>query len=76
MTRVADLRSDYDKLGSLLDCAEGSAAAAIARERRIIGELLDQLEVPKVVSLVDQLAVQRQSHTSDSGAASRRRKSG
>lgn len=76
MDRAADLRSDYDRLGVLLAEADGSAAAAIARERRIISELLEALEKPIGVPLVDQLASRRQSKTSDSGAASRRRKSG
>ena len=76
MDRAADLRSDYDRLGELLSLADGSAAAAIARERRIISELLEALERPKVTPLVDQLAARRQSTTSDSGAAARRRKSG
>lgn len=55
--RVADLRADYDRLGDLLAVTErGSEAAALVRERRIIGELLEQLERPKEVPLVDQLA--------------------
>jgi hypothetical protein len=79
MDRAADLRADYDRLGELLASltkAEGSAAAAIARERRMIGELLEALERPVEVPLVDQLAARRRSRTSDSGAATRRRKSG
>jgi len=43
MDRAVDLRSDYDQLGRLLLLAEGSAAAAIARERRMLGELLEAL---------------------------------
>ena len=76
MSRVDDLRADYDLLGALLAEAEGSAAAAIARERRIIGELLEGLERPVEVPLVDQLAVRRTSRTKSGGAAGRRRKSG
>ena len=56
MDRAADLRGDYDLLGRLLSEAEGSAAAAIARERRIIGELLESLESSVEVPLVDKLA--------------------
>ena len=74
MNRAADLRADYDRLGELLATADGSAAASIARERRIISELLEALEKPVEVPLVDQLAARRQSKTGDSGAASRRRK--
>ena len=74
--RAADLRSDYDRLGELLAEAEGSAAAALARERRIIAELLATLETPVEVPLVDQLAERRQSRTKSGGAASRRSKSG
>lgn len=76
MSRADDLRSDYDLLGELLKAAEGSAAAAIARERRIIGELLEQLEAPVEVPFVDQLAQRRKSRTKSGGAADRRRKSG
>lgn len=76
MDRAADLRSDYNRLGVLLKKAQGSAAAALARERRVIGVLLEGLERPTEVSVVDQLAVRRHATSNDSGAASRRRKSG
>lgn len=76
MGRVQDLRADYEHLGTLLLSAEGSGAASIARERRLIGELLEALETPTEVPLVDQLASRRRAKSSDSGAASRRRKSG
>ena len=75
MSRAEDLRADFDLLGALLIAAEGSAAAAIARERRIIGELLDQLESPKAVPLVDQLAAKRQTKAGDSRPPARRRQS-
>jgi hypothetical protein len=74
--RVADLLADYEALGRKLEVADGSAAAAIVRERRLIGELLEALQKPEEVSLVDQLADRRQSRTQSAGAASRRRKSG
>lgn len=76
MGRAEDLRADYEQLGRLLEKAEGSGAAALARERRIIGELLVALEHPVEVPLVDQLATRRRAKTSDAGAASRRRKPG
>jgi hypothetical protein len=76
MSRVIDLRSDYDRLGELLAGAEGSAAAAIARERRIIGELLDQLESPVEVPLVDQLAKRRRTKGEAARPPARRRQSG
>jgi hypothetical protein len=73
MSRAADLRSDYELLGKKLKSADGTAAAAIARERRLIGEKLEQLEPPKEVALVDELAKRR----SGSGRPpARRRKSG
>lgn len=59
MDRAADLRADYERLGVLLLVEEGAAAAAIARERRLIGERLEQLEPSSEVSLVDELAVKR-----------------
>ena len=74
--RVADLLADYKALGDKLEVADGSAAAAIVRERRLIGELLESLQRPAEVPLVDQLADRRKSKTSSGGAASRRSKSG
>jgi hypothetical protein len=76
MDRVADLRADYESLGAKLLDAKGSAAAAIARERRLIGELLEQLERPEgEVPVVDQLAAKR-SKSGTSRPPARRRKSG
>lgn len=74
--RVADLMADYEALGRILETADGSAAAAIVRERRIVGELLESLQSPVEVPLVDQLAVRRQSRTKPAGAAGGRRKPG
>ena len=74
--RVADLLADYEALGDKLTMADGSAAAAIVRERRLIGELLESLQRPAEVPLVDQLADRRKSRTQPGGAASRRRKPG
>jgi hypothetical protein len=74
MPRVEDLRADYDRLGRILKSeSDGAKAAALVRERRLIGELLEALEVPTEVPLVDQLAARR--HAS-AGGSSRRRKSG
>lgn len=76
MSRVDDLRSDYDILGRLLaDESDGTKAAAMVRERRIVGELLDAFEAPAEVTVVDQLAVRR-AGSADARPASRRRKSG
>ncbi len=77
MGRVSDLRSDYDRLGLILASEkDGSKAAALARERRMIGELLEALEAPAEVTVVDQLESRRRTRTEDSGSSSRRRKSG
>jgi hypothetical protein len=74
MARVDDLRADYNRLGALLDGEEdGAKAASLARERRMLGELLEALETPTEVPFVDQLAARR---SSTDGHASRRRKSG
>ena len=73
--RAADLRRDYELLGDLLADAEGSGAAAIVRERRLIAAELERLETPTEVPLVDELAAKR----STAGAGrppARRRKSG
>ena len=59
MNRAADLRADYELLARALEVAEGSAVAAIARERRLIGAVLELLERPEVVSRVDELAAKR-----------------
>ena len=76
MGRADDLRADYDALGRLLLVEEdGAKAAALARERRMLGELLEALESPREVSVVDQLAARRDSGSGDAGASSRRRKS-
>ena len=74
VSRVDDLRADYEMLGLLLRDAEGSGAASIARERRIIGAELERLDAPEEVPFVDELAAKR----TKSGARrpSSRRKSG
>ena len=60
MARVDDLRADYDRLGSILDGeTDGAKAASLARERRLIGELLEGLETPAEVSKADELAARR-----------------
>jgi hypothetical protein len=76
MGRIDDLRADYDALGQKLIDADGSAAAAIVRERRIVGELLEALETPEEVSVADHLAERRRTKTGATGPSSRRRKSG
>ena len=77
MGRVEDLRADYDTLGRLLAIEEdGAKAASLARERRMLGELLEALEAPGEVSVVDQLAARRGAGSGAAGASSRRRKSG
>ena len=77
MDRVADLRADYDRLGELLTGEfDGSKAAALVRERRMVGELLEALEASTEVSVVDQLESRRRSRAGDAGSASRRRQSG
>lgn len=76
MSRVADLRSDYELLGRALQVADGSAAAAIARERRIIGGELERLEAQEgKVPFVDELAAKR-ARAGSKRPPSRRRKSG
>ena len=75
MSRAEDLRADYDELGRLLPLSEGAAAAAIARERRLIGELLEQLETPAEVSKVDELAKRRGIGSESAGGSRRRGKS-
>jgi hypothetical protein len=63
VNRAEDLRADYDLLGQALLLAvqsgEGTQAASIARERRLIGEKLAQLEPALGVSFVDELSARR-----------------
>lgn len=77
MARVDDLRHDYELLAGALSVAAekgDSAAASIARERRMIGMELEKLEDAEEVPFVDELATRR------SGTGTRRpsgrRKSG
>lgn len=74
--REAELRADFDALGRLLELAEGSGAAAIARERRLIGAELERLETPGKVALVDELAKRRGGPAADSRPPARRRQPG
>lgn len=74
-TREAELRADFDMLGRLLADAEGSGAAAIARERRLIGAELERLESPGKVPLVDELAQRRRGSSAVARPAARRRQS-
>jgi predicted ATPase len=59
VSRVDDLRADYDALGDKLVGSSPGEAAAIVRERRILGELLYALEKPEEVTKVDELAARR-----------------
>jgi hypothetical protein len=76
MDRVKELAADYRRLGTLLKReTDGTKAAALARERRILGELLESLEAPSEVSVVDQLAARR-AKSKAARPTSGRRKSG
>lgn len=55
-----------------METAKGREAAQIARERRLIGELLERLEADGQVSFVDELAAKR----ADAGRPPARRKFG
>jgi hypothetical protein len=61
MSRLDDLRDDYNRAGQILNQTgiTGTEAAALIRERRALRELLDRLEKPKELSVVDQLAEER-----------------
>lgn len=75
MGRLEDLRADYELLGRALEGAEGSAVAAIARERRLIGEVLERLEAGEEVSFFDELGAKRAA-AGVTRPPARRRKSG
>lgn len=73
MSRVDDLRADYEALGELLKRqSKGSDAAAIVRERRAIGLELERLETPEEVSRVDQLAAKRAERRGNESTGARR----
>ena len=82
MDRTADLQADYDALGDKLVDAEGSAAAALVRERRILRALLAEVADGEEDSVADKLATNvtrldaRRGSAGDRGAATGRRKSG
>jgi len=76
MDRASDLRRDYDRLGVLLLEATPATAAGLARERRVIGELLEALERPEEASVVDQLAAKRRTGGGHSRSSGGRRRSG
>ena len=72
---LAELRSDYLALGILLGLAEGSAAAAIARERRIMRARLAEIEKPAEGTKIDEVAAKRESKAAVAAVPARRRKS-
>lgn len=77
MPRLDDLRRDYALLGEALTLAAASgssAAASIARERRMISLELEKLETPQEVPFVDELASRRSA--ASPGRPPGRRKSG
>lgn len=76
VSRESALRADFEMLGRLLESAEGSGAAAIARERRLIGAELERLETPGKVPLVDELAARRGGAAAAARPPARRRQSG
>lgn len=59
MDRLVELRRDFDLLGELLQAADPQQAAAIARERRLIGAELERYAESGEESLVDELAAKR-----------------
>ncbi len=81
--RRDDLLADYEHLGALLLEAEGAAAAALVRERRILRKLLAELSADEGSTVADKLAgnvtrldTGRRGRTSDPGPTAGRRKSG
>ncbi len=76
MDRLVELRFVYDALKDELARADGSGAAAVARELRILSAELERLDGSGEVSKVDELAGRRRSGAGVARPASRRRKSG
>lgn len=74
MDRLGELREMFDALKSQLLSAEGSGAAAIVREMRLLSAEIESLDKDDEVSKVDELAARR----ADAGSSrppARRRKS-
>ncbi len=76
LDRAAELRFVYDRLRLQLEAAEGSGAAAVAREMRLTAAELEELEAPEEASKVVEMAVRRRSGAGVARPAARRRKSG
>jgi hypothetical protein len=77
LDRVAELRFMYNQLrGQLASGAEGSGAAAIVREMRLLSAELEVIDKSGKVSKTDEVAARRRARTGVSGPPSRRRKSG
>lgn len=73
--QVTLLRADYDMLEDALDMSQGGSAATVARCRRVMSAILEQIEQPGEVSRVDELAARR-ANSRNPRIAARRRKSG
>lgn len=73
MSRIDDLRRDYEILGELLAARpKGSDAAALAKERRTISLELERLESTGGETLVDEMAAKRAERRGDESPGARR----
>jgi hypothetical protein len=72
---LADLLEDYALLGAKLLDAEGSGAAALVRERRIVRGRIAELTARREVAVIDDLATRREAKATVDRPPSRRRKS-
>ena len=75
MDRVAELRFMYDTLKAQLEDADGSGAAAIVREMRLVFAELEISDKAGEVSKTDEVAARRRSRADASDPPSRRRNS-
>jgi hypothetical protein len=76
VNRADELRAIYDRLKATLGDADGSGAASIARELRILSAELEAIDKTGKVNKVDEVAARRRARAGASDPPSRRRQPG
>ena len=71
----ADLLADYERLGAEMQRATGSELSALSRERRMIRQRLNELDVSGEGTVLDEVAARRESKATAPRVPARRRQS-
>lgn len=71
----ADLLADYDRLGAAMQRAAGSELSALSRERRMIRQRLNELDLSGEGTVLDEVAARRESKATAPRVPARRRQS-